>query len=402
MAVLATCLVLLVGGYALKAPCAAEPRWTGQQYRLLCYNDIQPLYESREVDRHTFPYITAYLGGYDLKGGGIEYPVLTGMFMWASGYLADTPNGYLTASALLLAPFALAIAWLLFRMAAARAFFWAAAPSLILYAFHNWDLLVVAAAVAGLYLWWTGRYSAAAIAFGIGGALKLYPLLLLAPLFLDRWVAGDRLKAWRTGWWGLGTVVAINLPFMYWNPPSWWLTYRFHSLRYPNADSLWGQLTPRLDPSILNLVTAALTAATCGAVLWWGYRRATREGVFPFLQVGGAVVAAFLLWSKVQSPQYMLWLLPFFVLLRVRTTWWVLAMVVDIVAYVSIFRWLYDINYGDPSADAARLVMVVTTYVRAALWAALVVVFARADAAAVEPRATELSQPVPTLSPSEA
>lgn len=399
---LAACLLLLVGGYALKAPCASGPRWTGQQYRLLCYNDIQPLYELRDIDDHTFPYVTAYLIG-DLKGGGIEYPVLTGMFMWASGYLADGPNDYLKISALLLAPFALLIAWLLTRMAALRAFFWAAAPSVVLYAFHNWDLLVVAAAVVGLYMWWTGRYSAAAIAFGVGGALKLYPLLLLAPLFLDRWAAGDRLKAWRTGWWGLGTVFAINLPFIYWNPPSWWLTYRFHSLRYPNPDSLWGEIAPRMDPSILNPLTAALTAVTCGAALWWGYRRATREGTFPFLQIGGAVVAAFLLWSKVQSPQYMLWLLPFFVLLRVRATWWVVAMAVDVVAYVAVFRYLYDIRYGDASADAAQIVMTVSTYIRAALWAALVVVFARADTAIGQPDAPEkVSQPLPTLSPSEA
>lgn len=395
-------MLLLVGGYALKAPCASGPRWTGQQYRLLCYNDIQPLYELREIDKHTFPYVSAYLIG-DLKGGGIEYPVLTGMFMWASGYLADGPNDYLKVSALLLAPFALLIAWLLARMAAVRAFFWAAAPSVALYAFHNWDLLVVAAAVVGLYMWWTGRYSAAAIAFGVGGALKLYPLLLLAPLFLDRWTAGDRLKAWRTGWWGLGTVFAINLPFIYWNPPSWWLTYRFHSLRYPNPDSLWGEIAPRMDPSILNPLTAALTAVTCGAALWWGYRRARREGAFPFLQIGGAVVAAFLLWSKVQSPQYMLWLLPFFVLLRIRATWWVLAMVVDVVAYVAVFRYLYDIRYGDASADAAQIAMTVSTYVRAGLWAALVVVFARADSAVAQPDAPKkVSQPIPTLSPSEA
>ena len=374
----------------------------GQQYRLLCYNDIQPLYETREVERHTFPYITAYLLGGELKGGGVEYPVLTGMFMWASGYLADGPNDYLRASALLLAPFALLIAWLLARMARLRAFFWAAAPSIVLYSFHNWDLLVVAAAVVGLYLWWTGRYSGAAIAFGIGGALKLYPLLLLAPLFLDRWTAGDRVKAWRTGWWGLGTVVAINLPFMYWNPPSWWLTYRFHSLRYPNVDSLWGQISPRLDPSILNLITGSLTAVTCGVALWWGVRRAQREGSFPFLQIGGAVVAAFLLWSKIQSPQYMLWLLPFFIVLRIRATWWTIAMVVDVVAYLSIFRFLYDINYGDPGADLARMVMIGSTFARAALWASLIVVFARAQDAVVSRHAPgKVSQPLPSLSPSE-
>ena len=371
----------------MKAPCARQPQWTGEQYRILCYNDIQALYEQREVDRHTFPYVTAYVLGGELRGGGIEYPVLTGMFMWSSGYLAEDRNEYLAVSAVLLAPFALLIAWLLAKMAAARAFFWAAAPSLVMYAFHNWDLLVIAAAVTGLYLWWSGRYTGAAIAFGIGGALKLYPLLFLAPLFLDRWAAGDRLKAWRTGWWGIAAVAAINLPFFYWNPPSWWLTYRFHSGRSPNGDSLWGQAFSNLDPGAVNLASAALTGATCLAVLWWGLRRAKRENAFPFLPIAAAVLCAFLLWSKVQSPQYMLWLVPFFVVVRVRWGWWAITMVVDVVAYIGIFRFLHD-QAVNPDAELAHTVMVASVYARAALWAALIVVFARAQEAVLPHRAT--------------
>src|SRR5688500_11823511 len=221
-----------------------EGPWSGQQWERLCYNDIQPLYEARGIDTHTFPYVSAYMAGDGLKAGGIEYPVLTGMFMWATGYLASDINAYLQVTALLLTPFAALVAWLLHRMSGLRALYWAAAPTLALYSFHNWDLLVVAAAVTALYMWWTGRYTGAAIAVGIGGALKLYPMLFLAPLVLDRWLAGDRAGARRTAGWGLGTCLAINLPFMYLNPPSWWLTYRFHSLRAPNVDSLWGQAFP--------------------------------------------------------------------------------------------------------------------------------------------------------------
>lgn len=398
----AACTLLLVGGFALKGQCILEEGWSGEQWERLCYNDIQPLYEKRGVITNTFPYITAYLAGGELKGGGVEYPVLTGMFMWGAGYLAEDQNEYLAVSAVLLAPFALLIAWLLARMAGLRALYWAAAPSIVLYAFHNWDLLVVAAAVTGMYLWWTGRYTAAAIAFGIGGALKLYPLLLLAPLFLDRWTAGDRDKAWRTGWWGLGSVLAINFPFMYWNPPSWWLTYRFHSLRYPNIDSLWGQTFPSLDPGILNPVSGALTAASLGVVLWWGVKRARAEGAFPFLQIAAACVCAFLLWSKVQSPQYMLWILPFFVVLKVRPAWWVAAIVIDVAAYVGVFRFFHDFN-TDPDAELARFVMIYSSFARAALWAFLIPVFARAETA-IAPlvRAKKVSQPAPTLTPSEA
>ncbi|MBW3594131.1 MAG: DUF2029 domain-containing protein [Actinobacteria bacterium] len=394
-------MVALAAGYALKAQCLAAEPWAGQQYERLCYNDIQPLYESRAIATHTFPYIYAYLGEDGLKGGGIEYPVLTGLFMWAMGFLADDPNGYLQATAVVLAAVALFVAWLLYRMSGARAFYWAAAPTLALYAFHNWDVLVVAAAVGALYMWWTGRYTGAAILIGIGGALKLYPLLFMVPLFLDAWARGDRRRARRSVAWGLGTLLVVNLPIMYANPPSWWLTYRFHRLRGPNVDSLWYQAFPDLQPSTINLLSAVLTVATIGAVSWWCVTRYRRDGVFPFVQASAAVTAAFLVWSKVQSPQYMLWLLPFFALLRVRPLWWVAFTVLDVIAYAGVFRYFHGVSTGS-QYDVAAYAMVFSVLARAALWSALVVVFARAEPARPPERvAMKLSHPVPRLTASE-
>ena len=46
-----------------------------------------------------------------------------------------------------MAPFGLATAWLLGRLTRWRALIWALGPPLVLYAFHNWDLPVVACAV---------------------------------------------------------------------------------------------------------------------------------------------------------------------------------------------------------------------------------------------------------------
>ena len=371
---------MLIAGFIYKGQCLTDTGWGRDELKYLCYNDIQALYVRRGIDTHTFPYIWGFVSGGEIKGGGIEYPVLTGLFMWASGYLAGDMNDYLVVSALLLAPFALFIAWLLYRMSGARAFYWALAPSLIIYSFHNWDLLVVAAAVTGLYQWWKGRHWAAALAFGIGGAFKLYPLMFLVPLFLDRWVAGEETSARRTFGIGIGTVIAINLPIAYVNPPSWWITYEFHSLRPPNPDSLWGRTFPDLDPSVINKVSLLLTAIGCAAVLWWCYRRAKEEGAFPFLQSCAALLSVFLLFNKVQSPQFMLWLLPFMVVVNVKRGWWVAFVIIDFVAFVSVFRWFFDTRY-EPGAELAYYVMIVSVFARAALWAALTWVFVRSEPA---------------------
>ncbi len=53
-------------------------------------------------------------------GGAIEYPVLTGLFMWLGGLLVDDSNSYLRVTAMLLVPFGMVTAYLLGRMTGQR------------------------------------------------------------------------------------------------------------------------------------------------------------------------------------------------------------------------------------------------------------------------------------------
>ena len=107
--VLVVCFVMLVGGYFLKAQCLAPEAFVeGHQYSRLCYNDLQPLYGVRAVVDNTFPYIDGeFTEDQQLIGGAVEYPVLTGLFLWFAGLFANDANAFLKWSALLLAPFGL-------------------------------------------------------------------------------------------------------------------------------------------------------------------------------------------------------------------------------------------------------------------------------------------------------
>ena len=246
---------------------------------------------------------------------------------------------YLLASVVLLAPFGLATAWLLGRMTGRRALLWSASPILVLYAFHNWDLAVVAASIAGIWCWWRGRPVAAAACFGVGGALKLYPLLFLVPMVLEHIHAGDRRGALRTAAAGVGTAALVNLPILLINPPGWAVPYRFQALRPPNYDSLWGELAKRasLDQDAINLWSTIAVATVLAVVAVATVRRAHRDGSYPFLPACAALLAGFLLVSKVHSPQFALWLLPFFVLVGVRLGWYLLFVAGNLLMYVSIF-----------------------------------------------------------------
>ncbi|HZA20989.1 MAG TPA: glycosyltransferase 87 family protein [Actinomycetota bacterium] len=387
---LAVCAVAVAGGFALKAQCLTD--WVGfVQYERLCYNDIQPLYGARHIDSGAFPYVNGSLDDGELVGGAIEYPVLTGVFMWAGGLLVDDVDAYLVVSAIMLAPFALVVAYLLARMRGRTALMWAAAPALVLYSFHNWDLLVVAAAVGGIYAWWRGRSLLAAALFGVGGALKAYPLLFLPALALERWFAGERREAGGVVAAGVGVFALANLPFIVANPSGWWATFDFHRLRGPNFDNIWairefGPLSlPMLEPEQLNLVTAVLTGGFIAIALTVGVVRARRSGAFPFLAVAAACLASFLLWNKVHSPQYALWILPFFALLRVHPGWWVAYSVVDLAVYVGVFRFFFEVCSADPSCaytpgapSGAERLMDIGVFGRAGLLLVLFAVFLRA------------------------
>ena len=72
----------------------------------------------------------------------------------------------------------------------------------------------------------------------------------------------------------------------------------------------------------------------------------------------------FLLTNKVYSPQYNLWILPFFVLLRVPIWLWIAFCVFDLVGFVAFFRSVVPGPFG---GQLAEHLLVVSVWGRAAV-----------------------------------
>jgi uncharacterized membrane protein len=204
---------------------------------------------------------------------------------------------------------------------------------------------------------------------------------------------------------GVVTFVLVNAPFFLAGREGWLATYEFHQRRGPNFDNLWALWFPSdtwlgdygpITPERLNLVTAALTGAFFLAALGVGWWRARREGSFPFVQVCAALLAAFLLWNKVHSPQYALWILPFFALVRVNVVWWALYAVADAATYYGVFQWFYDVSQGR-DFTAAKKAMIGGVWGRALLLLTLFVLFLRSSAV-VEPEPAAEPEDLPNLS----
>ena len=111
-----------------------------------------------------------------------------------------------------------------------------------------------------------------------------------------------------------------------------------------------------------------------------GWLRRREPGGFPWLQVGSAMLAGFLAFNKVYSPQYFMWLLPFLVLLRVRWGWWLAYWVIDALLFLGINRWFWEMGH-DPRFTLAKQAAVAGVWGKSIILALLVVVLARAPLA---------------------
>ena len=55
-------------------------------YVHMCYSDLSALYGAREINKDLWPYSS--------PTNSVEYPVVTGVVMWATGLLIGNENGY--------------------------------------------------------------------------------------------------------------------------------------------------------------------------------------------------------------------------------------------------------------------------------------------------------------------
>ena len=329
------CVVGLALAWAKQNPCA-DGNWTGsKQYTHFCYSDTVPLFGLRGLDTGQVPYLQSEM----------EYPVLTGGFMWVAAVLARgydslaqgigllptvvPVQSYYVVTCLMLSICALLITRSVAGLSGRRP--WDAAmvglsPLLVVHAFTNWDLFAVA--LGSLAMWaWARRHPALAGALiGLGTAAKLYPVLLLGVLLVLCLRAG-RLRAWLTAAVAAaGAWLLVNLPIALLAPENWQRFFALNDSRPADPDTLWnialtatdyslfdGPLAPGQTPSVLNTWVAVATVVVCAAVGALALTAPQRPRV---AQVAFLLVAGFLLVNKVWSPQYSLWLLPLAVLAR--------------------------------------------------------------------------------------
>jgi uncharacterized membrane protein len=339
-----TCGTLILGS-ALKGPCATGEWSDGRQYRLLCYSDIVPLLSTEQLTDSRLPFIQPCL---ETGGQCDEYPVLTMYFMRVAAWVGgSTAAGFFTANALLLWVCAAAIATCLYVLNG-KALWFALAPTLLIYGFMNWDLFAVALATGALVAFARRRDGIAGMLLGLGAAAKFYPVLLIVPLIAQRLRDREPDSAIRIGWATAGTWLLVNLPFAIASPSSWSTFFRFNSARPADWDSIWFIGCKHVDitavcghTSRIDMASLALFASTF-VVVWVVKRR--REPDFARWSLAFPMLVLFLLSNKVYSPQYGLWLLPFFALGAVDFRTFVAFEAADVAVFVTRFSYFGQVT----------------------------------------------------------
>jgi uncharacterized membrane protein len=364
-------LVTSLIGFWQKSPCRIHP-WTEQyQYTRACYTDVYALWFAERLDEGAVPYLEH----------PVEYPVLTGAVMGAAAVVVQAVPEPVRAARFydvtwaLLTAAALVVVVTTARLAGRRpwdAALFALAPALVLHGTTNWDLAAMALAGLALLQWARRRPVAAGVLLGLATAAKLYPLLFLLPLAALCLRAGRLRTFWRAALPALLVPVLVTAP-VYLTSPAFApvdgaqvrvaaspldrlgaeglaalaphvsrttadgapavgvnAAYRFvelNSIRPADWDSLWylGQrvVGATLDgpapagsaPSVLNAAVAVCLLAALAGVVVLALRAPRRPRLAQLLFL---VVVAFVVTSKVWSPQFSLWLVPLLALARPR------------------------------------------------------------------------------------
>ena len=299
-AVLALAVLASLISFTKFSHCEGTTWATPDQYIHACYSDLPSLYGERGLDRHQWPYSS--------KTNAVEYPVLTGMVMYATAALVDSPIAYFNLNALFLALLFIGVVLLVRKIKPEFGYLLPVAPAMIASLYINWDLWAIVTMMLAIYWFDRKSYLYSALAIGISISTKFLPVFLLLPIAFILW-RQNRIKE-LIEYFSTTILIwlAINLPFALTTPSGWWRFYKLNLDRGADWGSLWLAFS-QLGLGLTNLnylsVLLLLIGLTAISVFLFEIRFTPTLASIAFIVLATVMVA-----SKVYSPQYILWLTP--------------------------------------------------------------------------------------------
>ena len=153
------------------------------------------------------------------------------------------------------------------------------------------------------------------------------------------------------------------------------------------------------------MLSPLLILCAFALAVYLGWRVYLQSGTYPWIGVSGAMLAGFMLFHKVHSPQYTLWILPFFVLLKTRWPIIIAYLIADFLLDTTIFRLFGIYTAHAPMQWWVMAGVNIGVWVTAAIHLYLIFAFVRAPlreplATMVAPRPRPSDDPEPVLATS--
>ena len=273
---------------------------TPDQYIHACYSDLPALFGTRGLDNNAWPYAS--------NDNSVEYPVITGMVMYATSFVAHSPISYFNVNIFFLILLFLATVLVVRKIRPEFAYLVPVAPAMIASLFINWDLWAIATMMVAIYWFDRKQYTHSALWLAISISTKFLPIFLMIPIAFIFWRESKIKELVKFTAIVTGTWIAINAPFVLTTPTGWWRFYKLNLERGADWGSIWLALQ-QLGINFTNLnylsILLLLISLTSIALLLFELKYTPTLASVAFLVLASVMVA-----SKVYSPQYVLWLTP--------------------------------------------------------------------------------------------
>jgi uncharacterized membrane protein len=273
---------------------------TPDQYIHACYSDLPSLFGERGMDDNTWPYAS--------DTNAVEYPVLTGLVMYATSFVAHSPISYFNFNALLLALLFICVVFIVRKIQPEFTYLVPVAPAMIASLYINWDLWAIATMMLAIYWFDRKAYLYSSIALAVSISTKFLPVFLLLPIIFILWRSNQIREMFKYAATTVAVWLAINLPFALTTPTGWWRFYKLNMERDADWGSLWLAFS-QLGLGLANLnylaVLLLLIGLTAFVIFLFEVKNTPTLASVAFIVLAIVMVA-----SKVYSPQYVLWLTP--------------------------------------------------------------------------------------------
>jgi uncharacterized membrane protein len=299
-ALLALALLAALLSFTKFSHCEGVNWATPDQYIHACYSDLPSLFGERGMVDKAWPYAS--------DTNAVEYPVLTGLVMYATSFVAHTPVSYFNFNVFWLALLFVCVVFIVRKIQPEFTYLVPVAPAMIASLYINWDLWAIATMLLAIYWFDRKAYLYSSIALAVSISTKFLPIFLLLPIIFILWRSNQIREMFKYAATTVAIWLAINLPFALTTPTGWWRFYKLNLSREADWGSLWLAFS-QLGLGLANLnylaILLLLIGLTSFVIFLFEVKNTPTLASVAFIVMAIVMVA-----SKVYSPQYVLWLTP--------------------------------------------------------------------------------------------